>query len=202
MSPTRRADPDLDDLITEITIDCHDEDEQLQAFENAFDEDAHFPCPATVAGQDVEVLSAGTIAHRRELIATCRRAHDRELGLGATGGLPGRAARHRAQRRPHHITPARGIPPLERPLTDLNSYLLRSLHTVIGVTDEPVVRPRRGVGASCAPSCLPSPPTPARNADRARRARCSTSTARDPALGSASELRLKATVLAHDPGLQ
>jgi|SRR5215210_3105062 len=73
MSPTRRADPDLDDLITEITIDCHDEDEQLQAFENAFDEDAHFPCPATVAGQDVEVLSAGTIAHRRELIATCRR---------------------------------------------------------------------------------------------------------------------------------
>jgi hypothetical protein len=73
MSSTRRAGPDLDELITEITIDCHDEDEQLQAFENAFDEDAHFPCPGTVVGQDVEVQSAATNAGRRELIATCRR---------------------------------------------------------------------------------------------------------------------------------
>ena len=73
MSSARRADPDLDDLITEITTDCYDEDEQLQAFENAFDEDGHFPCPGTVVGQDVEVLSAGTNASRRELIATCRR---------------------------------------------------------------------------------------------------------------------------------
>ncbi len=73
MSSTRRADPDLDDLITEITVDCHDEDEQLQAFENALDEDARFPCPAAVVGQDVEVLSAATNASRRELIATCRR---------------------------------------------------------------------------------------------------------------------------------
>jgi len=73
MSQTGRADPDLDDLITEITIDCYDEDEQLQAFENAFDEDARFPCPGTVVGQDVKVLSPGTNAGRRELIATCQR---------------------------------------------------------------------------------------------------------------------------------
>jgi len=73
MSPTSRADPGLDDLIAEITVDCHDEDEQLQAFENAFDEDAHFPCPGTVIGQDVEVLRAATDTQRRELIATCRR---------------------------------------------------------------------------------------------------------------------------------
>lgn len=38
MSPTRRADPDLDDLIAEITIDCYDEDEVLIGLENAFDE--------------------------------------------------------------------------------------------------------------------------------------------------------------------
>jgi hypothetical protein len=73
MRPTRRADADLDDLITEITIDCHDGDEQLQAFQNAFDQDARFPCRGTVVGEDVEVLSAGTSTSRRELIATCRR---------------------------------------------------------------------------------------------------------------------------------
>jgi hypothetical protein len=73
MSTSRRVDRELDDLIAEITIDCYDEDEQLQAFENAFDEDAHFPCPGTVIGQDVEVLRAATDTRRRELIATCRR---------------------------------------------------------------------------------------------------------------------------------
>lgn len=71
---TGRADPDLDGLIAEITVDCHDEDEQLQAFENAFDEDADFPCAGTVVGHDVEVLSARTTNNRRELIATCQ--HD------------------------------------------------------------------------------------------------------------------------------
>jgi hypothetical protein len=73
MSTTRRADPALDDLITEITIDCHDEDEQLQAFENAFEEDARFPCPGTIIGEEIDVLSAATNTNRRELIATCRR---------------------------------------------------------------------------------------------------------------------------------
>lgn len=73
MSATRRTGQDLDDLIAEITIDCHDEDEQLQAFENAIDEDAHFPCHGIVVGHDVEVVRAGTTADRRELIATCQR---------------------------------------------------------------------------------------------------------------------------------
>jgi hypothetical protein len=73
MSSTRPADPGLDELITEITVDCHNENEQLQAFENAFDEDAHSPCPGTVGGEDVEVLSTTTNTNRRELIATCHR---------------------------------------------------------------------------------------------------------------------------------
>ena len=58
MSPTQ-ADPELDNLIWEITVDCHDEDEQLAGFENAFDE-ANLPCPGTVVGEDVEVLSVST----------------------------------------------------------------------------------------------------------------------------------------------
>jgi hypothetical protein len=69
MSTTR---PELDNLIDEITIDCHDEDEQLQGFENAFDEDASFPCPGTVIGEHVEILHVGQANGRRELIATCQ----------------------------------------------------------------------------------------------------------------------------------
>lgn len=71
MSPAHKTDSELDSLIAEITIDCYDEDEQLTAFENAFDEDANFPCPGIVIGEDVEVLSVTTRNGRRELIATC-----------------------------------------------------------------------------------------------------------------------------------
>jgi hypothetical protein len=74
MSRARSADPELDNLIAEITIDCYDEDEVLSAFENAFDEQAHFPCPATVIGENVEVLSVNASNSRRELIASCQRA--------------------------------------------------------------------------------------------------------------------------------
>lgn len=46
MSPTHRADPELDDLIAEITTDCYDEDEALIGFENAFDEADCLPAHA------------------------------------------------------------------------------------------------------------------------------------------------------------
>jgi hypothetical protein len=71
MSPARRADPDLDSLIEEITVDCYNADEQLTAFENAF-YDASFACPGTVVGEDVEVLSVSPVSasrRRRSLVA-------------------------------------------------------------------------------------------------------------------------------------
>ncbi len=74
MSRARRADPDLDGLIAEITADCHDEDEALQAFQDAFEGDAGLPCPGTVIGESVEVRWIGLGDRRRELIATCQRA--------------------------------------------------------------------------------------------------------------------------------
>jgi hypothetical protein len=73
LTPARQADPDLDSLIDEITIDCHDEEEQLTGFEAAFDEDGNFPCPATIIGEMVEVLHIAQGNGRRELIATCQR---------------------------------------------------------------------------------------------------------------------------------
>lgn len=77
MSPTSHQ---LDSLIEEITVDCQDEDEQLQGFENAFDEDATLPCPGTIIGEHVEVLHVGQANGRRELIATCQR-HGRSYQL-------------------------------------------------------------------------------------------------------------------------
>lgn len=67
------ADPELDDLSDEITVDAHDEDEQLMGFEAAFDEDADFPCFGTVVGEEVEVLSVRRAGNRQELIASCQR---------------------------------------------------------------------------------------------------------------------------------
>jgi hypothetical protein len=82
MSPARHADSELDSLIAEITIDAYDEDEQLQGFENAFDEDAKLPLPATVIGEHVDVLSIGQANGRRELIATCtRNGHRYDIAL-------------------------------------------------------------------------------------------------------------------------
>jgi hypothetical protein len=81
MSPTQptlsstTSRPELDNLISEITVDCHDEDKQLIGFENAFD-DANLPCPGTVVGENVEVPSVNPSAqrtiNRRELIAACQ----------------------------------------------------------------------------------------------------------------------------------
>lgn len=82
ISPARQPDPELDSLIEQITVDCHDEYEQLTAFQTAFENDATFPCSATVVGEHVEVLSVVSQDERHELIATCQRNERRyEIAL-------------------------------------------------------------------------------------------------------------------------
>ena len=79
MRPT--ANPDLDNLISEITVDCHDQDEQLMGFANAFDE-ISYPYPGTVIGEEVQVLSISAADDRPELIATCKRGdHTHDVAL-------------------------------------------------------------------------------------------------------------------------
>ena len=81
MSP-RHADPELDELIADITIDAYDEDEALMGFENAFDEADCFPCPASILDQTIEILSVSTTNGRQELIATCQHAgHHHQIAL-------------------------------------------------------------------------------------------------------------------------
>ena len=72
MSPARQRDTELDSLIEEITVNAYDEDEQLMGFENALQE-AKFPCPGTVLGEDVQVLSVTIANDRRDLLAICQR---------------------------------------------------------------------------------------------------------------------------------
>lgn len=69
----QRREPDLDELIAEITTDCYNDDEELMGFENAFDEEAELPCAGTVIGEEIQVLSIATQSGRRELVATCER---------------------------------------------------------------------------------------------------------------------------------
>ncbi|MGO8824388.1 MAG: hypothetical protein ACLQU9_04035 [Acidimicrobiales bacterium] len=69
MSPRRNS--ELDSLIADITVDCYNDDEQLTAFEAAFDNDATLPCPGSAIGEEVSVISVGVANGRRELMATC-----------------------------------------------------------------------------------------------------------------------------------
>jgi hypothetical protein len=80
MTPRRPS--DLQTLIAEITVDCYNDDEELMSFENAFDEQASYPCPGTVIGEEITVLSVATKNGRRELIATCEHhGHRYDLAL-------------------------------------------------------------------------------------------------------------------------
>lgn len=63
---TARRSNELDSLIADITVDCYNDDEALTAFEAAFDNDAALPCPGTLIGEQVTVLSVGSASDRRE----------------------------------------------------------------------------------------------------------------------------------------
>lgn len=80
MAPRSSSDADLDTLIADITVDCYHDDEEMMGFENAFDDQATFPCPGTVIGEPVTLISVATESGRREFIATCER-HGRRYQL-------------------------------------------------------------------------------------------------------------------------
>ena len=51
-----REPDDLDRLIKEITVDSYGDDEQLEAFRQAFEDAVSFPCDGFVIGQPVSIL--------------------------------------------------------------------------------------------------------------------------------------------------
>lgn len=65
----------LDQLIEEITVDAHGNDEQLWAFRQAFEDNIDVPCDATVVGEPVKVMKFDYNGNdRRGLTAICRGA--------------------------------------------------------------------------------------------------------------------------------
>jgi hypothetical protein len=128
MSPTARTDPKLDSLINEITIDCHDEDEQLMGFEGRLRRRSRPPVPRHRPRRG----HPGAIRQYRQRSPRA----DRHLHTRGTS-LRDRAARHRHPRRPSHLTPDQRIPPLER---YLNSY--HSCRATPGPAPVPITDPR------------------------------------------------------------
>jgi hypothetical protein len=104
MSPRRNS--ELDSLIADITVDCYNDNEQLTAFEAAFEaafeNDATLPCPGLVIGEEVSVTSIDMANGRRE--NSWPRANTRAV---ATKG-PSSISNSTGTRQPRHSSPHTG----------------------------------------------------------------------------------------------
>ncbi len=105
---------DRDDLIDEITIDAHGDDEQLWAFRQAFEDNVAVPSDGFVIGEPVSIVGFDYDGNaRRGLTARCRRADGSEHIVAAVDVvLPGHAAGGRylaAYRRWLGLEPVSGV---------------------------------------------------------------------------------------------
>lgn len=74
----------LDELIEEVTLDAYGEQEQLCAFQQAFEDNIALPAEGSVAGGPVEVLAFDYDGNeRRGLTAKCRGADGRKYVVAA-----------------------------------------------------------------------------------------------------------------------
>jgi hypothetical protein len=63
----------IDQLIDDVLVDASSPDEQLCAFQQAFEDTATFPFAATIAGADIDVTDIDYDGHdHRGLLAACR----------------------------------------------------------------------------------------------------------------------------------
>lgn len=62
----------MDALIEEATVDCHDDEECLTGFSTMIDDNLEFPFPAKVIGENVTVTE--TIEENNQIKAVCERA--------------------------------------------------------------------------------------------------------------------------------
>jgi tetratricopeptide (TPR) repeat protein len=75
----------LDQLIEEITVDAHGDDEQLRAFRQAFEDSISVPCDGFVIGEPVSVVAFEYDGNeRRGLTARCRRGDGSEHVVAAS----------------------------------------------------------------------------------------------------------------------
>ena len=75
----------LDELIEEITVDAYNEDEQLWAFRQVFEDDVPMPADGFVIGEPVSVVEIDYDGNeRRGLTAKCRREDGSQYVVAAT----------------------------------------------------------------------------------------------------------------------
>jgi hypothetical protein len=72
------TDEELDVLISEVTVDCYDADEQSSAFAEAFNDQIDSPASATLVGVPVEVVAADVRATSSEVTAHCSHGQHRD----------------------------------------------------------------------------------------------------------------------------
>lgn len=70
---SRRADPKLERLIEEATVDAYGPAEQATGFYTMIEQHVRFPFIARAIGEDVDVLSIDIDDEGEELVAECRR---------------------------------------------------------------------------------------------------------------------------------
>jgi len=76
--------PELDRLIEEIVVDAYDDDEQLWAFRQAFEDNVAMPAEAFVVGEPVTIMRMDYDGNeRRGLTARCRREAGSEQVIAA-----------------------------------------------------------------------------------------------------------------------
>lgn len=68
---------ELDDLIAEIIVDCHDEDECMLAFCDVVENEIPLPFETVFLGMPIEVIAIGA-GQAPGVLATCRRG--KEIG--------------------------------------------------------------------------------------------------------------------------
>lgn len=88
--------PEIDQLIEEVTVDCYNDDEERSAFIVAFGEHLNgAPVAATIVGFETELIGVDDGGDRRGLVAHLRHSgrvhtaalHDVVLAAGADPGL-------------------------------------------------------------------------------------------------------------------
>jgi hypothetical protein len=74
MADGRKSEEELNDLVDEITVDAYNDDEQLWAFRQVFEDEVALPAEVSVVGETVTVLTIDYDGNeRRGLTARCRR---------------------------------------------------------------------------------------------------------------------------------
>lgn len=70
---TSWSDEQLDELIEEATVDCHDEEECLTGFFSVLEDELELPFRTAVLGVEVEVTGIDLSGDGRVIVATCVR---------------------------------------------------------------------------------------------------------------------------------